>query len=505
MGIFCNPKPIIAKSRFPDEAAIEIADSVSKYVTAAISPHIAKLHEVAEAIAATSGEMNDTQAKINESLTSSNPSAESLIETTLVTTRLDKIQQTVDTLSTQVKETTQQGNYKAALLSGMDDPGNPNQQTIERLAREAIKARQILIDISPDSPIAPGKTSHAQLVDKIKNALKNIQKESTPDLAIRAVKQFPNGGTIVEFLNPEAAKHLKQEDIKRKFLDLLDPKAKIKERTYPVVIRFVPLTFNPTDEEQIRELERENGWEQGAVVSARWIKPPGKRTNTQQVAHILATFNNPETANKGIRDGIMLNHTRLQMAKNKQEPIQCAKCQRYGHIAKECISHKDTCAKCAGEHRTSDCDNHLSRGCVSCKSDDHSSMDRFKCPEFARKCAVLESKRPENLMPYFPTDEAWTQVLAPPKAPPYIKTTTTTTTPTPPQPEPPHQTQTTLERHLGPRGRGSGPRGRGNGPTGRHPHQSGFSPYPRYDEYECPPPNLSHRNTPGSTTPLPYV
>lgn len=474
-----------------DTAAIEIADSISKYVTAAISPHIAKLHEVAEAIATTSDIMNDTQTKIKESsITPSNPSAESLIETTLVNTRLEKIQQTVDTLSTQVKETSRQGGYKAALLTGLDDQGNTNQQTIQRAAREAIKARQILIDISPDSPIAPGKVTHAQLVDKIKKALKNIQKDTTPDLEIRVVKQFPNGGTIVEFMKPEAAKHLKQEAIKLDFINALDPKAKLKERAYPVVIRFVPLTFNPTDEEQIQNLERENGWEQGVIASARWIKPPGKRADTQQVAHILATLNNPNTANEGIRDGITLNHTRLQMAKNRQEPIRCAKCQRYGHIARECLSHKDTCANCAGEHRTSDCDNQHSRGCISCESNDHSSSDRG-CPEFTRKCSELESRRPENLMPYYPTDEAWTQVSAPPKAPPYIKTIT----PTPYQSEPPRQTQGTLERHLG-------PRGRGNGPTRGHPRHSGFSSYTRPNERDRPTPN-SHRNTTEATLPPP--
>jgi hypothetical protein len=136
------------------------------------------------------------------------------------------------------------------------------------------------------------------------------------------------------------------------------------------------------------------------------------------------------------------------MRKNKREPIRCAKCQRYGHMAKECLSHKDTCANCAEEHRTSDCSNKNRTCCISCESEDHASWNR-NCPEFERCCTDTDSRYPENTMPYYPTDDIWTQVQAPPKAKPYVKTSLA-------QQVPSQQTQGMLGRHLAPRGRGGG-------------------------------------------------
>ena len=92
------------------------------------------------------------------------------------------------------------------------------------------------------------------------------------------------------------------------------------------------------------------------MLTARWIKPPGRRTNDQQVAHIIATIKDPQTANVILRDGFTIDQMRLYAKKNKREPLRCAKCQHYGHFARECKSYKDTCANCAGEHRTSECD-----------------------------------------------------------------------------------------------------------------------------------------------------
>ncbi|KAG5320942.1 hypothetical protein C0989_000433 [Termitomyces sp. Mn162] len=45
------------------------------------------------------------------------------------------------------------------------------------------------------------------------------------------------------------------------------------------------------------------------------------------------------------------------------------------------------------------------------------STDR-SCPEFLRRCAELDSRFPENRMPYFPTDNPLTWITAPPKQAP---------------------------------------------------------------------------------------
>ncbi|KAG2038460.1 hypothetical protein BDR03DRAFT_813215, partial [Suillus americanus] len=164
-----------------------------------------------------------------------------------------------------------------------------------------------------------------------------------------------------------------------------------KDRAYPVVIQFVPLTFNPNSENQIHEFKQENKWEEGTISSAQWIKPPNKRTDQQRAAHLLVTFKNPINANEGICNGITLNKNRLQAKKNKREPIRCAKCQHYGHIARECTSHRDICANCSEDHRTSKCSNRNRRCCISCKKEGHASWEQ-NCPEFERRCADLDKR-----------------------------------------------------------------------------------------------------------------
>lgn len=132
------------------------------------------------------------------------------------------------------------------------------------------------------------------------------------------------------------------------------------------------------------------------------------------------------------------------MRKNKREPIRCAKCQHYGHIARECITHHDSCANCAEHHRTSECTNRDHTCCISCESNNHASWDR-RCPEFECRCSDLDARDADNTIPYFLTDETWTHAQEPPKPNPYKK---------PPrnnQHEPPHCTQDTIEGYFAPK------------------------------------------------------
>ncbi|KAI5988471.1 hypothetical protein F5J12DRAFT_707014, partial [Pisolithus orientalis] len=86
--------------------------------------------------------------------------------------------------------------------------------------------------------------------------------------------------------------------------------------------------------------------------------------------------------------------------KDKREPIHCLKCQKFSHFAKDCKANHNTCGTCGAKHRTSKCKSCKMYYCVACDTPDHASSDQ-ECPEFVRKCADLDSRTPDNAMPYF--------------------------------------------------------------------------------------------------------
>ena len=445
-----------------EQTALKIADSVAKHTITALAPHVAKIQEESNKLTQISQDLAGIQD---------------------ISTRLDQIQQTVDQITTHVKDspTPPTSSYKMALMAGL---GNEDQNKLIKVtARNAIKTRQVTLKLSTDSPLATGKITHDQLVAKVKAALVLVAKEGAPELTLKMANQY-RSNIVLEFASEAAAIYLRKPSVKRTFTDALDPSATLKDQAFTVILQFIPLSFN-INQHNLSELEKENGWKEGTILTARWVKAPEKRTKDQQFAHIMASIADAQTANLILRDGFTLHYRKLQAKKNKREPIRCAKCQRYAnHIASECQSQRDVCANCAGEHRTSSCTEKHKKHCVSCDTNDHASWDR-QCPEFRRKCESLDDHYPENTMPYFQTDEPWTQVMIPskpsappPPPPPHHSYPASLLPEAPPPPSfAPRYRQTTLDQHAH-RGRRSY-RGRSDRQMGHTDH---YSPGPPRDD-----------------------
>ena len=90
------------------------------------------------------------------------------------------------------------------------------------------------------------------------------------------------------------------------------------------------------------------------------------------------------------------------------EPKWCVKCQGYGHFAKECKATKDVCARCAGEHRTTDPDCGVAHGrttrCANCNKDGHGAADR-NCEVYKSKLAQLRARDPDSFVSSPPTTQ----------------------------------------------------------------------------------------------------
>ncbi|EIW79482.1 hypothetical protein CONPUDRAFT_43446, partial [Coniophora puteana RWD-64-598 SS2] len=132
-----------------------------------------------------------------------------------------------------------------------------------------------------------------------------------------------------------------------------------------------------------------------------------KRQEGQGVACAIFECLTTEAADTLIRDGMVVMHRKLRPRKDRKEPIKCAKCQRWGHVAARCKAEGDTCAHCGEGHRTDKCSRGTTVRCVSCDSDTHSSSDR-SCPEFLIRCAQMDARNPEGVLPYYGVQEVVT-------------------------------------------------------------------------------------------------
>ncbi|KIJ27901.1 hypothetical protein M422DRAFT_190378, partial [Sphaerobolus stellatus SS14] len=146
--------------------------------------------------------------------------------------------------------------------------------------------------------------------------------------------------------------------------------AVIKERTIPILIEFVPLTFSMERSEDIAIVENDSRLSVSSIISARWIKPESRRREGQKVAHLIVRVTGAEAANKILRDGMVIRSKRVRARKIAREPQHCLKCQKVDtkHIAATCPSTKDICRTCGEEHRT-----------MECKEKD---PNRFKCANY---------------------------------------------------------------------------------------------------------------------------
>lgn len=201
----------------------------------------------------------------------------------------------------------------------------------------------------------------------------------------------------------------------------MDDAIKIAPRDSEIIIHFVPTSFNPSSDYDLRKLEDDNELQTCSITKARWAKAIENRRENQKVASLLLYLSEPNAANKLISSGAVIANKRVRATKTVREELRCYHCQLYGHIALRCprlMANPDdppTCGKCAENHPTKECSSDYVR-CANCNSDGHASNDR-SCPEFAKKCDALNKRSLTNLLPFFPTDDDWTWLDEPSNAP----------------------------------------------------------------------------------------
>ena len=276
--------------------------------------------------------------------------------------------------------------------------------------REEVKKRQVLIEFDRNQDLQLENMSDTVLSQKTKDAINTVWAASpTPKPSIPRIKAtvlLRNGGLLVELDRAESADWLRDEANRSRILDNIGSGASIKNRTYQVIVQFIPVQFNPENEESLRYVETSNNLRPNAILKAEWIKPVKDRREGQRVATARFYFGDAKTANAVLSTNTYIREKKVVPKKSRKEPIRCLKCQQFGHERRHCTANEPRCTRCARNHPTEECITPpRDIRCYNCDGR-HPSFDR-DCPKFMEKCEQINARCPENNLAFYPTDEPW--------------------------------------------------------------------------------------------------
>jgi len=326
---------------------------------------------------------------------------------------VDKVDKVTNTTTKIVSEA---NSYRDAILSRPSQT-NKLKANPKVLSDMDCRAKQILIDIFDNKTDSILNKSLTSIVEKANEILESIEDADKPkDIKVLAALKARKHAILLTLNSKEAAKWLRIVPNEVAFTGKFSAESHIRERLHNLIVPRVPTTFKPGNDEHLRELEETNGLYKGTVRKAKWIKPIGRRRADQTHAYAIISLTSVDFANIIIRDRLFICGTKVRPKKQKQEPIQCMKCRCWGHFASECPSESEVCGNCRDTHRTNQCLNKSKTHCVACGDDTHASWNR-NCPEFIRRCHILNERNPENAMPYFPTEYDWSLTVRPDRIP----------------------------------------------------------------------------------------
>jgi hypothetical protein len=208
------------------------------------------------------------------------------------------IAQVTDT-STQLASTAT--SYKDALTKSSEQPCQCGQassmQADPKILRDVDrKARQILIDTL--DPKIQG-ASQAEIKEKVSNVIKAITNPPLPkDTTILEISKLHKAGFTILFKEIEVINWLQDTKVEQEFVIGISPDASITKCIYSILIPRIPLTFSPSNDDHLREIEECNELPLGVIAKARWIKPEYRRTPKQRAAHAIFAILMPNKSNR---------------------------------------------------------------------------------------------------------------------------------------------------------------------------------------------------------------
>ena len=132
---------------------------------------------------------------------------------------------------------------------------------------------QVLVDKAPGAG-ASGleKLSENELVEKAKLAygqLVQMNGEAETQINFVGARKLRNGGVIYELGSVEAVQWIKSQTNMTNFLQVFSATSVIKQRAYSIIVEYISLTFEPTNRDQLAEIEKVNSLNRNKILSTK--------------------------------------------------------------------------------------------------------------------------------------------------------------------------------------------------------------------------------------------
>ncbi|KAI0046413.1 hypothetical protein FA95DRAFT_1468541, partial [Auriscalpium vulgare] len=115
---------------------------------------------------------------------------------------------------------------------------------------------------------------------------------------IKDMYRIQSGALIIQFGDKEMADWVRSDPrARRTFAEAVHPEADIRPQGFTVLLRFIPLTFDPDTPYHLRDVEEVNQMPANSIIKAQWIKPPQRRDPSQICGHAYFTFSSVDTVN----------------------------------------------------------------------------------------------------------------------------------------------------------------------------------------------------------------
>ena len=184
-----------------------------------------------------------------------------------LTTKLLSTQEKLDETNEKVTSTAK--TYSQAVTSpttpNNTQPPNVTLSQLQICNREEIKSCQVLINFIRTPELAlenyDEPTLSRKALDSINTTWATSSKPKPPLPKLKSATLLQTGSLLLKLDTPFAADWLREGTPRDTFLANLGSGANIKDRTYQVIAQFVPVQFDPEDDDHLRQLEIFNGLE----------------------------------------------------------------------------------------------------------------------------------------------------------------------------------------------------------------------------------------------------